>query len=191
MPFIMTNDNRPVNRPDTAINELLSILPLLFATVARAEAGWALRANSYLGVLYATFMSLIEPSRHAETPIDALSQPQLVSRIDELLQAHLAAPLTQAQLADEASMSPRHLSRRFNAYTGMTIHARLEVLRMEQAAKLLRHTHLPIAEVARAIGITHAAYFAERFRRYFEMTPHQFRARRSTPVTSSAGESNG
>lgn len=127
--------------------ELLSILPLLFATVARADAGWILRANSYLGVLYATFMSLIEPSTHAKVPTDALSQPQLVTRIDELLQAHLAAPLTLAQLADEVSMSPRHLSRRFHAYTEMTIHARLEALRMEQAAKLLR---LPICPLPKS-----------------------------------------
>jgi len=156
-------------------DEILWIVLLLCDTVQAARPGWPLRANSHLGVIYATLLSLIETPAHAESTAVVLSQPPFVTRIDELLRAHLAAPLTLVTLANEVSMSARHLTRRFHAYTGMTIHARLDTLRMEQAIRLLRQTNLPIAEIAHAVGIANAAYFAHRFRQRFERSPYEFR----------------
>jgi len=156
-------------------DEILWTVLLLCDTVQAARPGWAWRANSHLGVIYATLMSLIETPAQTKSTAGVLSQSPLVIQIDELLRIHLAAPLTIEALANEVSMSARHLTRRFHAYTGMTIHARLDALRMEQAVRFLCQTNLPIAEIARAVGITNAAYFAHRFRQRFERSPYEFR----------------
>jgi AraC family transcriptional regulator len=72
-------------------------------------------------------------------------------------------------------MSSRHLTRQFKATTGMTIHDRLEAIRMERAAGLLRRTNLSIEEIAGNVGIVNSAYFAKRFRQRFDISPYKFR----------------
>jgi AraC-like DNA-binding protein len=152
--------------------ELLWTSLLLCDTVERAAPGWPGRANAYLGVVYAALISLLDPA--PETPVTDAT-PQLVTRIDELLRDHLTDALTLDELAAHVAMSARHLSRRFRQYTGMTIHERLEALRLERAAQLLRRTNLPVIDVAHAVGITNAAYFAQRFRQRFDASPKEFR----------------
>lgn len=152
--------------------ELLWTTLLLCETVERAAPGWPGRAHGYLGVLYTALVSLVDP---APTPSATDATPQLVTRIDELLRDHLADPLPLDTLATHVSMSARHLSRRFRQYTGMTIHERLEALRLERAAQLLRRTNLPVVAIAQAVGITNGAYFAQRFRQRFDASPKAFR----------------
>lgn len=155
--------------------ELLWSVLLLCETVQSAQEGWALRANSHLGVVYATLLNLLESPATSEPTLE--TTPQLVRRIDELLNAHLATPMTLEELAAEVSMSARHLTRCYRTHTGMTIHDRQEALRLERAAQLLRRTNLPITEIAHAVGISNAAYLAGRFWQRFSLTPREFRRR--------------
>jgi transcriptional regulator GlxA family with amidase domain len=87
-------------------------------------------------------VSLIETPSDEKNQIETTSQ--LITRVDELLQANLNNPMTLEKIATEVSMSSRHLTRQFKAATGMTIHERLEAIRMERAAGLLRRTNLSI-----------------------------------------------
>ncbi len=154
--------------------DVLWELLLLLADIEEGTPGWQQRAHCRLGAVYARMLSLLE--RHATPEPDAPGASQLVTRVDELLLAHLARPLTLEALGGHVSMSARHLSRVFRALTGTTVHERLEHIRLERAAKLLCTTNLPIVEVAHAVGISDAAYFARRFRRHFELPPHVYRA---------------
>lgn len=154
--------------------ELIFIVTQLCSIINSSASGWQLRANGYLGVIYAHLLSLIEPPSDT-IGADIETTTQLITRVDELLQANIGNSLTLEEIAVEVSMSARHLTRQFKAATGMTIHERLDTIRMERAGKLLRNTSMPVTEISRTIGISNAAYFANRFRRRFDVSPNEFR----------------
>jgi AraC-like DNA-binding protein len=153
--------------------ELIWVVTQIYETINLQLPGWQLRANSYLGVIYASLVSLIETPSDEKKQIETTSQ--LITRVDELLQENLNNPMTLEEIATEVSMSSRHLTRQFKATTGMTIHDRLEAIRMERAAGLLRRTNLSIEEIAGNVGIVNSAYFAKRFRQRFDISPYKFR----------------
>lgn len=91
------------------------------------------------------------------------------------IQRNYAAPLTAAQLADEAGVSPNYLSSVFRRETGMTISQFLACQRCRKAASLLRGSALPIQEISRSVGYMDSNYFVKVFRRYYHMTPGEYR----------------
>jgi len=153
--------------------ELLWIVWQLCETVHAGAPDWAVRAHCLLGFIYSHLLNLIDRTAMPQLPGD--DTPQLVQRVDELLHDHLTSPITLDEMAELMSMSARHLSRRYHALTGMTIHARQEAFRMERAAKLLRKTDLSVAEVAHMVGLQGAGYFSRRFRQRFDLTPQTYR----------------
>lgn len=166
----------PNNRQWPVCPQLIWVVAQLCDIINESQPGWQTIANSYLGVIYATLLNLIEPAVSITEYTETTTQ--LVTRVDELLKANLADAMTIDEIAAEVSMSSRHLTRQFKIAAGMTIHERLESMRMEKAGHLLRQTNLSIEEISQNIGITNAAYFAKRFRQRFETTPYEFRKRR-------------
>jgi AraC family transcriptional regulator len=100
-----------------------------------------------------------------------------LSRVDRFLRDQLAEPITLAQLAEIAGMSPFQLLRAAKATWGETPLRRLTRLRMEKAQHLLDLHHLAIIEIAFACGYTNPSHFATAFRRQTGVTPSQYRHR--------------
>jgi AraC-like DNA-binding protein len=94
--------------------------------------------------------------------------------------AHLTL-LSLARIAGELGVSERELQRAFRD-GGATYRARVDRVRMERAAQLLRET-LPrrgvpvrsVREIAAMVGYNQAAGFAKAFRRYWGKAPHEMR----------------
>jgi AraC-like DNA-binding protein len=81
-------------------------------------------------------------------------------------------------LARELSLSPSQLARVFRADTGTSPMAYLQRIRIERLAYLLRSTELTVAAAAHAVGWGDSSYAARRFRRYWNITPTEYRRRR-------------
>lgn len=97
-------------------------------------------------------------------------------RARDLADRSYAEPLTVADLARAAGLSPAHLSERFTAAFGVTPHAYLLTRRLERAAALLRHTDHPVARVCTEVGLSSIRSFTVSFRRVFGRTPTAYRA---------------
>lgn len=69
------------------------------------------------------------------------------------IESRLAQPLPVAELAAIAAVSPTHLTRLFRQVTGETVVGYVRRRRLAQAEHLLRNTTLPVASVARSVGI--------------------------------------
>jgi AraC family transcriptional regulator len=91
------------------------------------------------------------------------------------LREHLAEDVTLDDLAAQANLSKYHLLRMFKKSTGDTPHQYLVGLRLGRAAKLLRHSQLPVARIAAECGYRSAGQFAAMFRRAYGMTPKDYR----------------
>lgn len=97
---------------------------------------------------------------------------------------HLDQPLTVAELAGRARLTPRTFARRFRAATGTTPLQWLLSQRVRRAQELLERTHQPVEQVALRTGFGTAAGLRQHFTRIAGVPPNAYR---HTFRTSSAG----
>jgi transcriptional regulator GlxA family with amidase domain len=93
---------------------------------------------------------------------------------------HLGDPLTVAQMAARARMSPRHFYRRFRAGTDRTPLAWLQEQRLARTRELLETTDLTVEEIAARVGMGTPANLRAHFRRANNISPSQHRRAFST-----------
>jgi transcriptional regulator GlxA family with amidase domain len=116
-----------------------------------------------------------DPQKAGPAERHGLHDPTLLAVVD-LMESHLADPLSVAQLAVLSGMSPRHLQRRFEAQTGVPLMRFYRALRLDKARELLGQTALPVLDVALATGFGNGAHFARAFRQRFGAPPSAARA---------------
>ncbi|MFE0459563.1 helix-turn-helix transcriptional regulator [Kitasatospora sp. NPDC058965] len=97
-------------------------------------------------------------------------------RAKDLVDSRYPEPLTVADLAAAAGLSPAHFSRAFRRTFGETPHAYLLTRRLERAAALLRTTDRPIAEICLSVGLNSLGSFTTSFTRMFGRSPAAYRA---------------
>jgi transcriptional regulator GlxA family with amidase domain len=107
--------------------------------------------------------------------------PKLVAAI-ELMEANLAEPLAQEDLAGEVGLSRRQLERLFRKQLGQSpAHYYLD-MRLERARYLVSQSDLPIVDLALACGFVSASHFSKCYRQLYGCSPREDRA---TAVESS------
>lgn len=109
------------------------------------------------------------------------TDPRATSRRVDDLRHHVlrnvAAPLTVADLAEQAHVSERQLTRLFKTELGTTPAAYVESVRVEVARQRLETTDDTLERVATACGFGTTDTLARAFRRRLDTTPAQYRAR--------------
>ncbi|SCX38815.1 AraC-type DNA-binding protein [Klenkia marina] len=90
---------------------------------------------------------------------------------------HYDQPLTLAQLAAVAALSPFHFQRLFTATYGVSPAAHLSRRRVERAQDLLRTTNLTVTEVCHLVGFSSLGSFSSRFRELVGETPSAYQRR--------------
>jgi AraC family transcriptional regulator len=97
-------------------------------------------------------------------------------RVIDYIEAHLADEIGLETLAREACFSPWHFHRIFTALMDETPDDYVRRVRLEQAARLLwRQPGLSITEVAMRCGFSTPSLFSRNFRRYFGVSPKEWR----------------
>lgn len=91
------------------------------------------------------------------------------------LNDHYREDITLDDLAEKFYISRSYLTRIFKETTGITVVQYLTVVRIRQAARLLRETDSPITEIADLCGFGNVTYFEKVFNRIRGMTPRQYR----------------
>lgn len=91
------------------------------------------------------------------------------------MQAHLPEPMTVADLAERAHMSPRTFARRFATTTGTTPHQWLTRQRVFLAQRLLEAEGLGVDEIARRTGFGTADLLRHHFTHQVGTTPRSYR----------------
>jgi AraC-like DNA-binding protein len=121
---------------------------------------------------------------HQATPLSTTA-PELApsaidrGRIDRVLNHihnHFAEPISIAQLADIAALSPSGLHRTFLRHVRLTVSQYLTRLRIGRACALLSSGSLPIGVIAGEVGYDSLANFNRQFKALKGTTPRQYRA---------------
>jgi AraC family transcriptional regulator of arabinose operon len=100
-----------------------------------------------------------------------------ITRMQNHLREHLAAPVSVPALASMAGFSPSHFSARFRTMTGYSVTEYVKRLRIARARQLLITSDRTVAEIAAAVGYPDPFYFSRHFKTVNGMSPRDFRAR--------------
>jgi AraC-like DNA-binding protein len=128
-----------------------------------------------LGLLLASrFVDLVS-GRARRPPGTAGSDRRRAVRAALWIDAHADQPLTVADAAAEAGLSPFHFLRLFARVLGVTPHQYLLRCRLRHAARLLAGDSLPVTDVAYRVGFGDLSNFVRTFRRAAGVSPRRFR----------------
>ncbi len=111
----------------------------------------------------------------AAAPASGLST--VVTRARDHIEALLPGPVAIADVAAHLGCSHAHLARSFRATMGCSVVTHVRQRRVARAAHLLRASSLPIAEIARQVGVADLHAFNKLMRRELGTAPRQWRAR--------------
>lgn len=104
---------------------------------------------------------------------------RLTASVSALMEQTLDNPLSVADLARRAGLSPRTLQSRFRDRLGTTPQAHYLALRLSEARRLVEQTDMPLTDIALATGFGSAASFSRAFRAAFGQTARTLRSTRS------------
>lgn len=96
-------------------------------------------------------------------------------RVERLLEAHLDEPLSPASLAAAAHFSLHHFHRIFRAQRGESVMQCVRRLRLERAARTIRHADTRLLEIALAAGYESHEAFTRAFVDQFGISPSTYR----------------
>lgn len=114
--------------------------------------------------------------REAEQPPQPCDgQTERVRQIHKQLTGHLDQRFTIEALAKQHLMNPTTLKTVFKSVYGTSIAAHMKQHRMAEAARLLRETDLPVAEIAGRVGYDSQSKFTAAFKSVCESLPREYR----------------
>ncbi|KEJ94260.1 GlxA family transcriptional regulator [Pseudosulfitobacter pseudonitzschiae] len=142
------------------------------AALARAVSDWFI----HTGVRQAEAAQQLSPELQYD-----LHHPALVALVN-LVNSHIADPLTLEDLAMLCGVSVRHLDRLCKAHLGKSPMRFSRALRLSKAAELLRQSSLSIEAVAEATGFTNRSHFSRQFQGQFGVGPAGWRAAKRSPM---------
>ena len=124
--------------------------------------------------LIQTFAYMFERSRTGVRLIDAAPDDRARFRkVAAVVRAHRLDDLCLDKLAAVADLNVFQLIRLFKRVMGLTPHAYLVQLRLDDARMLMRHG-MPIAQAAMAAGFYDQSALTNHFRRSYGITPRQY-----------------
>jgi AraC-like DNA-binding protein/mannose-6-phosphate isomerase-like protein (cupin superfamily) len=111
-----------------------------------------------------------EPSARGRTA-GASGARHDVRRAIAFVERHFREPITLADAAAQAHLSPNYFSERFRQYAGTPFQLYLQERRLRFARSLLAATDLSVSEVCHASGFNSLSHFGRAFRRRYGAAP--------------------
>ncbi|GEN56383.1 DNA-binding response regulator [Halolactibacillus alkaliphilus] len=88
---------------------------------------------------------------------------------------HLGDPLSLKEIAEKIPVHPNYLSVVIRRKTGKSYVELLTDLRIKKAADYFMYTSMSVKEVTKLVGYNDSKYFTKIFKKYYKMTPTQYR----------------
>jgi AraC-like DNA-binding protein len=107
---------------------------------------------------------------------DSWLDPVALKRVLEFVECNLSEDLYLSELAREAGLGPSAFLRAFRGSTGVSPGRYIQERRIARAREMLRFTAMPVSLIARALGFTDSAHFANSFRKWQGCSPRMYRS---------------
>jgi|GEM_PF-1056363 len=143
---------------------------LVVAHAAR-EAGFALRCDTALAAL----LGLIVFRLQLHTIVPEQETPLDVHTLQTYIHHHLREPITLADLARQANLSPTHFARVFKKQFAVSPMYYVIQKRVALACSLLTETSMRMKQISEAVGYDDPYYFSRIFRKVMAVSPTEYR----------------
>ncbi|WP_231571119.1 response regulator transcription factor [Gordoniibacillus kamchatkensis] len=98
-----------------------------------------------------------------------------IQAVKDYIHRHFQEDISLSALSERFHFSPQYIAKKFKELYGTTVVTFLTEVRMEKARSLLRHTDIPVAELAQQLGYADENYFGKVFKKHTGLSPLQFR----------------
>lgn len=88
--------------------------------------------------------------------------------------------ITLGHLADFFNYSERHIQRIIKSTTKLSFTENIQKIKMNYAAELLVQENIPVTEIALQQGYSDASNFRHVFKKYYGITPIEYRKQHTT-----------
>ena len=111
-----------------------------------------------------------------------------VDKVAAYIREHLDSEIDIRTLAGISAFSPFHFHRIMRAYLGEPVGTFIVRTRIETAAKLLRYTDLPVADIAGRVGYDTPSSLTKSFCKLFGISPTTYRLTKSYQIMATHSE---
>jgi two-component system response regulator YesN len=106
---------------------------------------------------------------------DQNTKSYIIRQVQELVLNELGQDTSVKMIADRIYLHPVYLSKVYKLMTGESLGDYIIRMKMERALYLLKNTNKKIYEITTELGYQNPQYFSKMFKKYYAMTPNQFR----------------
>lgn len=103
----------------------------------------------------------------------------IVKAVQKYVDDNFAYELTLTSLAGMFHLNETYLSGLFKQHAGVTFSEYITSLRMNKAGELLVQSGLKLTDIAMLVGISSSSYFSTSFKKYYGMSPKEYRERQN------------
>lgn len=188
-----TTFSRPQRNPVPAeahvspVNQDLAGALLRFLRSTKTDADRRILAPMYLKEITYRLLQAEQVARLLEAAT-AERENNPVSDVIRYVRQHLSEPLTVADMAHHACMSPSALNAVFTEATGLAPYQFVKRLRLDSASALLIQGDLSVSEVSRHVGYASLSHFVNEFKRFYGATPREYASTQRQTILLAVGE---
>lgn len=150
--------------------ELRPLIHALIHEYRLQQPLWEIRGAGILTQLLAELGCSVNPIRRMDDFVTALI---------ERMHTAPASDMDIGAYAAECGFSRSHFDHLFRTQVGVPPHQYLLNLRLKEASWLLRHTDLPVSEIAAQVGFSDSFYFSRLYKKKYNVSPRETRIRLS------------
>ena len=161
--------------PEDCETQISSILEKETELLHTLQKGVTLQQCETIGKLLESYIRMIWMT--CPIPAEEAALDPLIENIKAFLDANLEHDITLQQLAELFHYSGKYLGRLFKSRCGKTVKEYLNTRRLEQAGRLLAQTDKSVVDISFRVGFNQVTYFDRLFRRYYGLTPSEYRLR--------------
>ena len=104
-----------------------------------------------------------------------LKNSATIKKAIQYISKHYTSALTLEEVAMHVGLNPSYFSSYFKQMCGSSFKEYLNMVRIEEAKRLLSNTDYSILDIAIAIGFDNQSYFSKVFKKYTGLTPKHYR----------------
>ena len=98
-----------------------------------------------------------------------------VEQVIAYIRENYDRPISNKEIAEQVNYHEFYVNKLMIKQTGMTLHRYLSGVRVQNAAKLLENTDMPLTAIAERCGFASASHFSGVFSRFMGKTPARWR----------------
>lgn len=117
--------------------------------------------------------------------LERYDKTAMVNNILAFINDNYMKPVSLAKISENTYLSPIYVSRVFKETTGESPISYLIRVRLVKACGLLAGNGASVREIARQVGYEDAYYFSKLFKKYYGVSPMEYRRMKEKPVLKS------